>query len=268
MEKDLALSEQLAKISQAIRQAILKGRQAARELGSGLITIWEKDLWELGDNKERDFFTYAYDAFGLERRTVKAAIATEHTYRILDEANLQLPPYVSVAAELSKLEDSKVPEVWVRVTEECAKHDLPVTQLRVRDAVTQEIESQKEEGKGVEVDLSDDNDELSLSENGEEALARIKALCGRKVADAIRQKRVLLSEDAIRKWAEQDDDMAKELPQWVIDKGWSVRKALNYMSKLIDGDTDVDQLVMMARNRGGRYVGSHGDARITIEIIM
>jgi len=114
----------------------------------------------------------------------------------------------------------------------------------------------------------DDDDELYLSEKGEEALARIKALCGNTIAKAIRQKtNEKLTEDSLRKWADQDDDTVKELPRYVIDKTWGVRKALNYISQIVEGDTEVDELVLMARDREGHFAGRYEDARIVIDII-
>jgi len=267
MDKELAAAnKELERISRIIRKAILDGTQSVRDIGSGLITIWERDLWQLGEEKEKEFFVCAYEAFGLERRSVKAAMAAEHTFLHIEEAALQLPENAAQAVELAKLDNDKQIEVWRRVTEECETSQLPVTVLRVRDAVNQERASEKEEGRGIEIDL-DDDDELSLTEKGEEALARIKALCGKKVADALRQKRVKISEDGIKLWADQDDDVVKELPHYVINHNWTVRKSLNYMSKVIDGDTEVDELILMARNRGGRLVGNHQDARIVVEIV-
>lgn len=267
MEK-LVTSDELERISKAIRQAIINGRRAVRDLGSGLITLWEEDLWELGENKENGFWVHVYDSFGLERRSARAAMVTERTFRVLEEAHMPLPLNDSQAAELGRLEDDdKVPNVWRRIMEECEKQDLGITVVRVRDAVRQERAHEKP--KGVDVDMGNDEDELFLSEQGEESLARIKALCGKKVADAIRQKKnIKLTEDGVKKWADQDDDIVKELPRYVFDQGWSVRKALNYMSKIIDGDTQVDELIMMARNRGGRLVGNYQDARIVVEIVL
>jgi hypothetical protein len=110
-------------------------------------------------------------------------------------------------------------------------------------------------------------DELLLSERGEEALARIQAICGAPVAQAIRSKaNEKLTEESIRKWAEQDEDTVEALAYYVIDKSWTVRKALGYLAQMVDGETKVDELVMMARNRQGRFSCIHQDARITVEI--
>jgi hypothetical protein len=256
----------LAAIEQQIRDAIATGRTAIRKVGAGLATIRDEELWKASKKEFTEFTDYAYHAFGMEPRNVRAAIDAEHTFQLLERAKLALPLNDSQALELARLkDDNKQPSVWRRVVEECAKHNLGITVLRIRDAVNQEKEIGHK--KGVEVDLEDE-EELYLSERGEEALARIKALCGKKVAEAILSKRVKLTEDAVRKWAEQDDDIVREIPAYVIDKGWTVRKTLNYLSQLVDGDTEVDELILMARNRGGRFVGTHMDARIVVEIIL
>src|SRR5215469_17820520 len=96
------VDQELERISRMIRKAILEGTASIRDIGSGLIAIWEKDLWVLGEQKDKHFFACAYEAFGLERRNVKAAMAVEHTFLNLGKAKLRLPENASQAAELVK----------------------------------------------------------------------------------------------------------------------------------------------------------------------
>jgi hypothetical protein len=235
----LTKREQLAAIEQIIREGLASGRQAIRQIGSGFMAIRDRELWLLEGEHLRDFYEYAFDAFGVEQRNVKYAIDAERAFRALENAHLQLPANDSQAVELAKLDDDeRQVSVWKRVLEICAEQELGVTVLRIREAVTQEKDDIKKEAlaqekrnkgrrsKGIQVDMDDEEGQLWLTEKGEEALARIRALCGEVVAEAVRQKRnEKITEDALRKWAEQDDDTVRELPHYVIDNTWSVRKA-------------------------------------------
>ena len=282
----LPAQEQLAAIEQIIREALVSGRHAIRRIGAGFLAIRQRDLWNLTQDENLDFFEYCWTAFGLESRNVKYAMDAERAFRTIEHAQLQLPSNDGQAVELARLHDEdRQIDVWRRVLEMCAEQNLGITVMRVREAVTQEKEDIRREAvegkdkkktkdkpakvpKGIDVDMGDE-DELHLTERGEEALARIKALCGDVVATAIREKRnAKLTEAAVRQWAEQDDDTVTNLVYYCIDRVWSVRKALNYLSRIIDGDTQVDELILMARNQGGRFSGMHGDARIIVEIML
>jgi hypothetical protein len=286
--RNLSPKEQLVALEKEIREALADGRQAIRQIGSDLTVIRDNNLWQVANNQYRDFWQYSYDAFGLEARGVKYAMNAASAFRVLEQAHLQLPVNDSQAYELSKLDQEHQAIVWRRVLETCAEKNLGITVLRIREAVLQEKEDLKKggatakrirkpkkevpkpEATGVQIDMgSDEEQELLLTERGEEALARVQALCGEVVAAAIRAKKNdKVTEDALCKWADQEPETIRELPRYVYDRGWSVRKSLNYISQIIEGDTEVDELVLMARNRGGRFVGVHLDARIVVEIML
>lgn len=267
MEKTLsAQRKKLQEIEQVIRESIATGRKAIRQVGVALAEIQGEELWRLSEKEHKDFYGYAYDAFGLERWNVNYAINAERAFHYLEQASLKPPLNDTQAAVLGKLDADRQPRVWKRIIEQCEKQDLDITVSRVRDAVQQEQENGK---KGIQVDLSDEEGEgeLLLTEEGEEALARIKALCGGAVEQAIRQqKNAKVTEDAIKKWASQSDETVEALPYYVFGQSWTVRKALNYLSQIIEADTEVDELVLMARNRGGHFSGRYQDARIIVDI--
>jgi hypothetical protein len=281
--RNLSPKEQLAALENEIREALADGRQAIRQIGSGLTLIRENNLWQSTNSQCRDFWHYAYESFGLEARGCRYAMNAASAFATLEAAKLPLPLNDSQAYELSQLDQEHQAIVWRRVLETSAEQNLGITVLRIREAVLQEKDdlkkgfikrSQKKkkdlptpEGSGVQVDMGDD--ELMLTERGEEALARVQALCGEVVAQAIRAKKNdKVTEDAVRQWADQEPETIRELPRYVFDRGWTVRKSLNYLSQIIEGDTEVDELVLMARNRGGRLVGIHQDARIVVEIML
>jgi hypothetical protein len=288
---ELSKRKKLAEIEEIIHKSLASGRTLMRRIGAGLIAIKEGELWQLSKEDMRDFYGYCFDAFGMEHRSVKYAMDAERTFRALENAKLQLPAFESQAAELARLpDDERKVDVWRRVLEMCAEQNLGITVLRIREAVSQEKEDlqretlqqskepKKDEDKppptpaaapaapaGVYVDMGEE--ELLLSERGEEALARIQAICGAAVAQAIRSKaNEKLTEESLCKWADQEEDTVEALAYYVIDKSWTVRKALGYLAQMVDGETKVDELVIMARNRQGRLSCIHQDARITVEI--
>jgi hypothetical protein len=268
MENQLsAKRSRLQEIEHTIREGIAQGRRAIRQIGAGFAKIQTQELWQAAGEEFHDFYAYAYYAFGMERWNVNYAINAERTFALLERAHLRPPLNESQAAALAGLNEEQQLAVWRRVVEECERAELGITVARIRDAVRQERQNGPPAGAGVDVDLGAE-DELSLTEKGEEALARINALCGPAIESAIRHRRNdKITEDAVCLWAAQDDDTVIALPEYVFDRHWTVRKALNYLSQLIEGDTEIDELVLMARNRSGRFVGKYADARITIEIL-
>lgn len=272
-----------------IHKACLRGRDLTREIAQNLTVIRDRELWRaVAEDRGiecRNFTDYVKDVLGWEPKTVTRYMEAESCFRILEGAKLTLPENETQAIELARIEEERQPIVWQRVLILSEEQKMPITAALIKGAVDQEQEEQREaeaekaaQAKrkakaGVHVDMgdndsSDEPDQIALSERGEEALARIGALCGKAVADSIREKAITLSETAIRAWAEQEDAIVKEVPHYVVDRLWSVRKALNYISNLIDGDTTVDELILMARDRKGRTTLMRDDARISIEILM
>jgi hypothetical protein len=269
-----------------IRKACLRGRDLTREIARNLIRIKDRELWRAVKEERgiecRDFSDYVREWLMWEPRAVQRYMEAEATFRLLEKAKLpQLPFNESQALELARLDEELQPVVWSRILDLSEREALPITASLVRDAVAQEQENQHEAElereaqarrdakSGVKVDMDGDDDQLSLSERGEEALARIGALCGKDVQEAILSKDIKITEDSVRKWGEQEDpETVRGLAQYVVEKGWTVRKSLNYMSKLVDGDTTIDELILMARERKGRLSVMHDDARLIIEIMM
>lgn len=262
-----------------IRKACLRGRDLTREIAQQLIVIRENELWravkiEYGFEC-RNFGEYVEHVLGWEQDAVNRYMRAEATFALLQAAKLSLPENESQAIALASLNDERQPDVWKRVIDTAEKHQRQITVVLVRQAVEQEQEEQRAEkaarakSRGIKVDMGDDGTgQLSLSERGEEALARIRAICGDEVADSLLDKTVSISEEALRLWGEQEDaDTVKNLEYYVINKGWKVRKALNYMSNLIDGDTTIDELMLMARDRKGQFSGTVDDVKITATVI-
>jgi hypothetical protein len=256
--------ERLLELETRMLESLRRGLDLTRSIASALLEIRTDELWaDVSDS----FYAYLGERTPFTRQSAERMMRAELICRTLEAANLDPPHNESQVLELSTLEEKRQPVVWRRVLQAAQENELAITAAMVRDAVALEEERAEKKAKGVQVDM-DEEDELLLSEKGEEALARIKALCGKAIATAIRQKKnEKLTEDSVFKWAAQDDDTVQELARYVIDQGWTVRKALNYISQIIDDDTQVDELVLMARNRGGHFAAKHQSARIVVDII-
>jgi hypothetical protein len=174
-----------------------------------------------------------------------------------------------------------------------------ITAKTVRIAVEQEEERQRksESGKepkalgssrGVQTALDMDSGEqqetdeqpaaskpavapgrITLTQRGEEALDRIRELCGKETAEGIEKGYVSISERDLIKWADESDVAVRNLEHYIVNLRWSVRKALEYEEKIIDGESTLNQLIVLARARGGRAIFEHQDYnelyKITIE---
>jgi hypothetical protein len=53
--------------------------------------------------------------------------------------------------------------------------------------------------------------------------------------------------------------LVRNLAHYLIDLRWTLRKALDYEDRMIDGETTIDQLTTLARARGGHIVIEHQD---------
>lgn len=264
-----------------IRKACLRGRDLTREIAQQLILIREHELWRAVRTEYgfecHNFGEYVEHVLGWEQDAVSRYMRAEATFQLLQAAKLSLPENESQAVALASLDDERQPDVWKRVIDTAEKHQREITVVLVRQAVEQEQEEQRAEerekaarnkSKGIKIDMDDGSGQLSLSERGEEALARIRAICGDEVADSLLDKTIPITEDALRLWGEQEDaDTVKNLEYYVVNKGWKVRKALNYMSDLIDGDTTIDELMLMARDRKGQFSGTVDDVKITATVL-
>ena len=107
-----------------------------------------------------------------------------------------------------------------------------------------------------------------LSEDGEKAIARIEEICGKEMARVIRSGNYSnLSERAVCRWADQDNETVENLGKCLNDFGWSVIKTLNYLHKVVDHNTTVQQLILITHNHGRRFTFTYDNFRFIIEAV-
>lgn len=274
--------DQLLDAERKIQQASRDTVESIRIIGQELTKIEEQELYEvMGKN---DFQEYVEVCLRLDYRMARAWMRASQALSLLDKEKLQLPYNQSQVLELTKL---KTPEVlvgvWQKILDFCDKEKKVVTFDLVRDAVAAQRTKTNEyvtrartkapPAKGIDIDLDGESNGAvtkvppSLwSEEGEKALNRIRRLCGDEIAEAINAKNPQVSEHDLIKWAEQETEMVKTLAYWIVQKRWTLRKALAYEENPIDESTTVAKLIDLARSRGGRAYVEFEDARLTVEI--
>jgi hypothetical protein len=292
----------LEKLENNIKAAFRRGLEATRSMGQDFNTIKQEELYT--ERGYQSFSRYIEDHMQLARQTIERLIIVSDTARLIEDAGLRLPENETQLAELARLEPERQKTIWKLILDSFEQDEI--TAKTVRIAVEQEqrraaARVQEEEQKptssrsGVKTALddkangdqkdTDDSDEqsapkpaasktivpgrMTLTQAGEEALDRIRALCGEVTAEGIEKGYVSISERDLIKWADQSDVAVRNLEHYVVDLRWSVRKALEFEDKIIDGESTLNQLIILARAAGGRAIFEHQDYnelyKITIE---
>jgi hypothetical protein len=158
------------------------------------------------------------------------------------------------------------------------KESKPAPRSRRRSGVRTPLDKDEDKNKGngeqgkdkpTETKAEGVPDRIRLTGEGEKALDRIRALCGEETAVGIETCSVAISERELIKWADQSDTIVKNLAHYIVDLRWSVRKALDYEERIIDGESTLSQLIVLARARGGSVTIEHKDYneeyRVTIK---
>lgn len=269
-----------------IRSAFRRGLEATCAIAKELHKILKGELY-----KERgydDFMSYVTDELRIDPRTYRRIIAVSQTISQLQEAGLTLPLNESQAAELARLDPERRARVWLDLITKAEKADhrlrLEDVKRAVDNAEASMVAPAPVRRGTVEVDMDTDNGDepapreknvkgpvvqevgVVFTERGEAALARIRKLCGDEIADAIESGTVPITEKELRTWAEQPDNVARALSHYVIDKRWTVAKAVDFETLPIEGDTDVSDMLLIAKARGGLAVLNYGEAQITVKL--
>jgi hypothetical protein len=284
----------LEKLENNLKGAFRRGLEATRSMGQDLNRIKEEELYS--ERGYQSFNKYVEDFVQLPRSTVERLIIISQSARLIEDAGLRLPENESQVAELARLEPERQKTIWKLILDSFEEDEI--TAKTVRIAVEQEqrraaARVQEKEQKpaatrsGVKTALDgkeDDKegeqraaaatktavpDRIRLTQDGEEALDRIRELCGEVTAEGIEKGYVSISERDLIKWAGESDVAVRNLEHYIVDLRWSVRKALEYEDKIIDGESTLNQLIVLARARGGRAIFEHQDYnelyKITIE---
>jgi hypothetical protein len=211
--------------------------------------------------------------------------------KILKENNMELPANETQVAALSRLEGPQQAIAWQRVQRLAEQRERPITADLVHEVVDDYLEKLEVEQRPAKMakeapkssleepdldlgsDLSDEASASSkeapalpsrivLTEQGEEALEKIRRHCGEAVADAIEHLRLPISERELINWANDDDP--NELAYYVADLRWSVSKAQGFVRQTVTGRTSVGHLVTLAMANKGIFETDAEGVRITV----
>lgn len=290
----------LERLEDNIRKAFRRGLDATRSMGTDFNRIKEEQLYT--ERGYTSFFRYVEEHMQAAYRTVERIIDMSKTAQLIEDAGLRLPANETLLRELTNLEPESQKTIWKAIVD--GFPDEEITAQTVRIAVEQEQRragakqsKPRRSRSGIKTSLDKDEDKnkgngeqdkdkpsepsetkaaaaaapdrIRLTQDGEKALNRIRALCGEETATGIETCSVAITERDLIKWADQSDVIVKNLAHYVVDKRWSVRKALDYEDRIIDGETSLNQLIILARARGGVVTLEHQDYneeyRITIK---
>jgi len=269
--------EELAEAENRIHRASRDTIESLRIIGRELNRIKDEALYEVMG--KHDFKEYVTDHLRMDFRQASMFMRASLALDRLESEKLQLPYNQSQAIELAKLRKPEVQVgVWRKVLDFCDKEHAVATFRLVRDAVYAQRTKggqvkrrvrAKKENPGIDIDLGDDVQvtiKSVWSDVGERALNRIRRLCGDHIADAVDSQNPKLSEKDLLKWADEEDEMVKNLSYWIVMKRWSLRKSLAYEANLVSNETTVAQLSDLAHSRGGKAFIEYAGVSITIEV--
>jgi hypothetical protein len=278
-EDNSARLAELEACEKRILIALRRSMEITNAIAKELITIRDKALWLAREYKS--FKDYVANGLGLDFRSAFRITGISGTLALLDKAGLETPANETIVAELGRLPEQYRLEVWQTTVEQCAKENQPVTaqimhktinaiQAEQRTLLGQQASTKDGERAGVAVDVELDEEgeakpAIQLSDDGELALDRIKRWCGEETAKAILCGNLPISERELIKWADQDEQVARNLRYYIVEQRWSLQSAINYENKLVNSKSTLEQMINFANARGGRLAIRHNDFRITIE---
>jgi hypothetical protein len=279
---------ELEQCEMVIRTAFRRGLDATLEMVAALKRIEREELWtEREECRGKTFSFYVENFLKWDLRSVYRVKQVEETIRELSEAGLPLPENESQVIELAKLDAEVRSPVWKGLLSWSDRKGEPITVSKVRRAVELEMEAraeaqaeakaeeQKEKGRpGITatLDLGEEPSKprpvpMTANEKTLLAIERLRKLCGDDVANAILSGTLPLADREIQRWAEQEDDMVRNITYYVVNRRWTVQQAITEENRQIYGGTTVDELINFARAHGGRFAVEQNDARVLVEIL-
>lgn len=267
-----------------ILQGFRRGMEASLSIGQELKKINELSLWEIKGCSS--FNQYCIETFGMDPRSVSRLLISVEIAKNLKDHGVELPVNESQLLELGRLEPARQVVVWKQCQAVAEAQEGAVTGEIVRRAVElDQKEPPRSPNGGVrtaldepDLDLSSipsdskperskrptESSRISLSEDGEADLERIRRSCGDIVADAIERKRLTLSERELEHWAHHPDPGS--LKHYIVDLGWSVSKAIGFETQVIDDRTPIAKLRALTYAHGGNFEVEVDSLKITLEV--
>ena len=280
-------TERYTALKEAERRIATLAQRAVNEaiaMGHEFMRIRDEKLYEAAGYDR--FSEYVEIELTWSYREVSRLMNVSLTARNLEAAGLRLPSNESQLLALGRLPPEKQAATYEEILVKCEKKDLPVTVALIDDTVERELKVNPTPAgavkTGIEVpdltaDLADaisgsayseTRARMSLDEEGEAALVRIKDLCGEAVGEAIEFMSVPLSQKELVRWASLEEALVKAMAHYIVHERWNLTQALRYESRSINGDgnTTVKEMLHWARSRGGYYALQIDRAIVTVQI--
>lgn len=265
-----------------------RGLEATVGIGQQLRKINDLELYlERGC---RSINEYAFDAHGIDPRNVARFIGISQSAELFKSKGIDLPANETQLVELGRLEPEQQIQTWevarkaaeereenvtaaiLRQAVENAKRALPPPATSPKAASRKSLDepdldlgslTQPEEQNGSKGRI--EVPRISLSEDGEEALEKIRRTCGDIVANAIENYTLQISERELRLWADQQDPDL--LTHYIMHKGWSVSKAIGFENQTITENTKLSSLVLLAQANGGHYEADMEAFTVAVDMV-
>lgn len=282
---------------QHIFMAYRRGLDATCDIAKELVIISDQELWRARNYEKFD--AYVAKELNLDVRTAERMMRIWRSRALLEEAGVELPFNETLIAELGALPPERQSDIWQGIVRVCERDDKPITASTVRKAVEIERdrlaalppppsqekpaaaapgqrrgveselrvgdEEQKEQRGGGDGDKAKPATTPQFSDEAERALARIARHCGEAVVKAILSGNLPMSQSTLLKWAEQEDSLLRNLRYYLVDLRWTLGKAMAHERKLVDGDSTLDQMILLAKVRGGSVTIKHNDFLVSIK---
>jgi hypothetical protein len=249
-----------------IMSACRRGLEATCEIAEQLNLIDEESLYL--DAGYTSMQQYAQRELMLHRHTVARILGVAETIELLREAQLQLPDNETQLAELIILPPEERPQAWEAILGSKEYKDQPVTSKTVRNAVKvfkarrPRLTQPAKNGDKIEVAP------FKISEEAEEALERIRRICGTEIADKIVNQEIAISERALIKWADQENYLMAKIAYYMMNEGCTLAEALRKEDEYVNDKTTIGDLLVMARfsETPGHYEVEFSNAVIRVDL--
>jgi len=280
----------LAECERKISTFMRRGIEATVGIGQQLLKIYTMELYK--EKGYETLYKYCTEELQFDPRSVGRMMGIADSAKIFKDHGIELPANESQVAELTRLEPDQQPLVWERVQQLALADERSITAQLVRDAVDYRLRELEQAAPATKPNRSAKNaleepdldlgsnvsgqapaassgpaeppPRITLTEEGEAALERIRRLCGEGVADAIEHLRVLISERELKLWAEQDNP--QDLTHYVMNERWTVSKTIGFINQIVNERTPVGRLITMAMANKGHFEAElEGGIKITVD---
>jgi hypothetical protein len=267
-KQDQARLESLEKCRLQIEEGKKRGRDAIKQIAQALIMIEQKELYRDAGCESLNEYCERY--VGLNRDATYKIMCSGKVVMTLEAGGVeisQIPALETHLFLLSKIPAEQLPGAWRDGLTAMDRDNIPVTTTSIKrlvDYITSpqsqaprgsEGSARSATARGVNPQLSIQEDRQIYSEEAELALERIGRIAGADVREAIENHTLDISERDMIRWAQEDDATLKNLSHYIVELRWSLRKAIAYEAEMITGMTTIASLARLATARGGEYQG-------------